>query len=126
MIKAPAEGMVVYAQVNNYSSNNPITEGTQVRERQVLLRLPDTSAMKAVVRINESQVSPPLTVGQKAIVKVTGIPEPISGVLTKISPVADSSGKYGNPTSANTPPRSPSIGRRISSRASAAARHRSR
>jgi HlyD family secretion protein len=95
VIKAPADGMVVYAGDRNYSQSQ-IIEGAQVRERQQLLRLPDTAAMKAVVRINESQV-PKLRNGQKAIVKIVGVTEPVAATLTKISPLADSGSRWWNP-----------------------------
>lgn len=102
-IKAPSSGLVVY---NNASSRGdsgqPIQEGTQVRERQILLRLPDTSAMKAVVRINESQVIR-LQLGQRAVIRVTGIREPIGATLTRISPVSDSSTRWMNPDTREYP-----------------------
>jgi HlyD family secretion protein len=95
VIKAPADGLVVYAGDRNYSQSQ-IAEGAQVRERQQLLRLPDTASMKAVVRINESQV-PKLRVGQKAMVKIVGVNEPVAATLTKISPLADSGQRWWNP-----------------------------
>jgi hypothetical protein len=95
VIKAPADGLVVYAGDRNYS-NSQIIEGAQVRERQQLLRLPDTTNMKAVVRINESQV-PKLRSGQRAYVKVVGLTEPLPATLTKISPLADSGSRFWNP-----------------------------
>ncbi len=94
-IKAPAEGLVVYAQTFNGSSG-PIQEGTQVRERQPLLRLPDTTEMKAVVKVNETQVTR-LLPGQRGTVKVTGVADLLGATLTKISPVADSSQRWWNP-----------------------------
>ena len=94
-IKAPADGLVVYAQ-NERSSQQPIEEGVQVRERQMLLRLPDTSSMKAVLRINESQVTQ-LRPGQRTLVSITGIPEPVGATVEKISPVVDSSQRWWNP-----------------------------
>lgn len=94
-IKAPAEGLVVYAQ-NSRESAAPIQEGTTVRERQALLRLPDTLAMKAVVKVNESQVAR-IAPGLRANVRVTGVQETIGATLTKISPVADSSQRWLNP-----------------------------
>ncbi len=94
-IKAPADGLVVYAQ-NERSSQQPIEEGVQVRERQMLLRLPDTSSMKAVLRINESQVTQ-LRPGQRALVWITGVTEPVGATVEKISPVVDSSQRYWNP-----------------------------
>jgi HlyD family secretion protein len=102
-IKAPSAGLVVY---NNLSSRGdssaPIQEGTQVRERQILLRLPDTSAMKAVVRINEGQVIR-LRSDQRALVRVTGLREPIGASLTRISPVSDSSSRWLNPDTREYP-----------------------
>lgn len=95
VIKAPADGLVVYAGDRNYSQSQ-IAEGAQVRERQQLLRLPDTASMKAVVRINESQV-PKLRNGQKAMVKIVGVNEPVAATLTKISPLADSGSRWWNP-----------------------------
>jgi multidrug resistance efflux pump len=95
VIKAPTDGLVVYAGDRNYQQSQ-IAEGVQVRERQQLLRLPDTSSMKAVVRINESHV-PKLRHGQKAMVKIVGVAEPVAATLTKISPLADSGSRWWNP-----------------------------
>src|SRR3954452_5159036 len=102
-ITAPADGLVVYAQDNRYSSSqNGIAEGTIVRERQQLLRLPDTAEMKVVVRANESQISK-LAVGQQAMVTIVGVPNPVSATLSKKSPVADSSNRYWHPDSKEYP-----------------------
>lgn len=102
-IKAPQSGLVVY---NNSSSSRdggqPMAEGAQVRERQIMLRLPDTSAMKAVVRINESQVIR-LASGMRANVRVTGFREPIGAAITRISPVSDSSSRYFSPDTREYP-----------------------
>ena len=95
-IKAPAEGMVVYATSNDRNAQNSLQEGAQVRERQNLLRLPDTSSMKAVVRIPETQVSR-LREGQRASVTLPFQREPISATLTKISVLADNSQRWWNP-----------------------------
>ncbi|MCC6424049.1 MAG: HlyD family efflux transporter periplasmic adaptor subunit [Phycisphaerales bacterium] len=95
-IKAPADGMVVYSSSFDRSQQTPIQEGTSVRERQLLLRLPDTASMKAVVRVPEAQVSK-LHLGQPAIVKIVGIPDPVSAKLTKISVLADNSQRWWNP-----------------------------
>jgi HlyD family secretion protein len=95
VIKAPTDGLVVYAGDRN-NQQGQIIEGATVRERQQLLRLPDTSSMKAVVRINESYV-PKLRIGQKASVKIVGVPEPLGATLTKISPLADGAQRWWNP-----------------------------
>jgi RND family efflux transporter MFP subunit len=94
-IIAPADGLVVYSQ-NDRNSGNGIAEGTIVRERQQLLRLPDTSEMKVVVRANESQVSK-LAVGQQAMVSIVGVPQPVAATLSKKSPIADSGSRFWNP-----------------------------
>jgi RND family efflux transporter MFP subunit len=95
-ITAPAEGLVVYGSSGDRWSNQQIQEGAQVRERQLLLRLPDTSKMKAVVRIPEALVSR-LKVGQRAEVKIVGNPKPLSATLTKISVLSDSASRWWNP-----------------------------
>ena len=95
-VTAPADGMVVYGSSTDHNNQNPIQEGAQVRERQLLIRLPDTSAMKAVVRIHESVVSR-LKEGQRASVRIVGIPAPVSATISKISVLADSSNRWWNP-----------------------------
>jgi len=67
-----------------------------VRERQQILRLPDTGSMKVVIRANETQVSK-LEVGQQAYVSVIGVSGPVRATLTRKSPVADSGSRYWNP-----------------------------
>jgi multidrug efflux pump subunit AcrA (membrane-fusion protein) len=93
-IEAPSDGLVVYN--NDRYSNQQIQEGAQVRERQLLLRLPDTSAMKAVVRIPEAVVSR-LKVGQRAEVRIIGQAKPVQATLTKISVLSDSQSRWWNP-----------------------------
>lgn len=95
-VTAPADGMVVYGSTSDRNTQNPIQEGAQVRERQLLIRLPDTAAMKAVVRIHES-VMPRLKEGQRASVRIVGIPEPVGASISKISVLADSSNRWWNP-----------------------------
>ncbi len=95
-VAAPADGMVVYGSTSDHGNQNPIQEGAQVRERQLLVRLPDTSAMKAVVRIHESMVSK-LKEGQRANVRIVGIAQPVTATISKISVLADSSNRWWNP-----------------------------
>jgi len=95
-INAPADGMVVYATSNDRNAQSSLQEGAQVRERQNLLRLPDTSSMKAVLRIPEAQVSR-LREGQRAAVTLPFQKEPIGATLTKISVLSDNSQRWWNP-----------------------------
>jgi HlyD family secretion protein len=92
-IKAPADGLVVYATSSDRFAESRIQEGATVRERQLLLRLPDSSSMKAVLRIPETQVSR-LEEGVRARIKVVGLPQPLGATLTKISILADSGGRF--------------------------------
>ncbi len=96
IIKAPADGLVVYQNSGGDRNQTPIQEGSQVRERQTMLRLPDTSRMKVVLKVNETQVMR-LSVGQSATIVVAGQPRPLSGQVTKISPISDSGGRWWNP-----------------------------
>ena len=92
-ITAPGDGMVVYSRDDD---DFRMVEGAQVRERQRLIRLPDTSQMKAVVKIGESQV-PRLRIGQRGLVKIVGVPDPVGATVTRISPMADGSSRWWNP-----------------------------
>lgn len=57
---APQNGQVVYANQSNSRRGNGedvIQEGTEVRERQSIIQLPDFSQMKVDARIHESKIS---------------------------------------------------------------------
>ncbi len=54
IITAPTSGQVVYA---NPASGEPlIAEGKLVRERQIMIRLPDPKRMQVTARVNESRI----------------------------------------------------------------------
>lgn len=55
-IYAPQDGLVVYQKADHWRQE-PIEEGSSVRERQQLISLPDISSMKVRVNIYESQIS---------------------------------------------------------------------
>ncbi len=96
VIKAPAEGLVVYASSGDRNAEKPIQEGGTVRERQLLFRLPDTTSMKAVVRVQEAQIGR-VTEGMRAIVRLPlGLP-PAQSTITKISVLADNAQRWWNP-----------------------------
>ncbi len=62
VIVAPGAGEVTYANRNSISSSSSssdgilIEEGRPVRERQVLIRLPDPTRMRVIAKVNENQV----------------------------------------------------------------------
>jgi HlyD family secretion protein len=98
-IIAPAPGLVVYGSTDmrGFSEGDQIKEGAQVRERQVILRLPDTSTMKVVVRVHEAQTSK-IALDQPAKIEVEGLTDRVfSGKITKIAPLADSRDRWMNP-----------------------------
>jgi HlyD family secretion protein len=70
-ITAPQDGLVIYANSRNYRQETEIKEGTAVKERQVILQLPDLTKMRADVEVHESKVSD-IRVGMAAIVRVQG------------------------------------------------------
>lgn len=101
-IKAPADGMVVYVNNPDNQQSGAIQQGGEVRERQPILRLPDVSSMKAVLKLNEAQANR-VQVGMRANVEITGIPHPISGTVTKVSIVPVSGNRWMNPDSKEYP-----------------------
>src|SRR4030095_12770448 len=108
-IKAPGDGMVVYSSSSGGGwgrRDTPIQPGATVRMQELLIRLPDTSAMKAVARISEAQVSR-LRVDPtnpiRSTVKIVGQPNPIGGSLTNISIMADSSSRWFSPDTKEYP-----------------------
>jgi multidrug efflux pump subunit AcrA (membrane-fusion protein) len=99
VIHAPADGLVVYS-TSGDRDREPLKEGGTVRNQQSLIKLPDTSQMKAVIRVPEAQVTR-LRVDEnnpmRATVNVVGFRKPIGASLSKISVLADSSQRYWNP-----------------------------
>lgn len=100
-IYAPTHGFVVYFAGGGgrhfMSSDSQIREGATVHERQILMTLPDTSAMLVIVRIHEAKTDK-LELGQIARVTIEGIPDrKFSGVVSKIAAVADSQNRWLNP-----------------------------
>ena len=97
VIRAPEDGLVIYASTVD-RDRDQIREGTVVREKQWLLRLPDVRKMKAVIRIQEAQVSKLNADGtQRAVVRIVGYPKEIGATLTKVSVLSDSSQRWWNP-----------------------------
>lgn len=86
VIRAPAPGQVVYGKDTRNDTGEPtIAEGKYVRERQVIIRLPDPKRMKVVARINESRIDR-VKVGMHARVKVDAFPAlEMSGTVREVS-----------------------------------------
>ncbi|MHC1770043.1 MAG: efflux RND transporter periplasmic adaptor subunit [Verrucomicrobiia bacterium] len=95
---APQDGLVVYAMTENrFSSESLIEEGAVVRNRQELIKLPDTSRMKVTIKVHESHVGL-VQVGQPAFIKLDSIPDQrFQGVVQKVALLPDSQARFGNP-----------------------------
>lgn len=86
-IRAPEPGQVVYA--NEVGSRGGkdiiIQEGEMVRERQVIIRLPDPKRMQVKAKINEARVSM-VAPGQRATIRMDAFPDlELSGNVEKVS-----------------------------------------
>lgn len=97
-IYAPQDGFVVYAVgQSRFSSESLIEEGAQVRNRQELIKLPDTSKMKVDIKVHESHINK-LAVGKTAFVVLDSLPDKrFKGVVTKVAPLPDTQSRWGNP-----------------------------
>lgn len=97
-IVAPADGLVVYySEPQRWGNSDEIKEGAEVRERQNLITLPDTSVMKVKLRIHES-LATSIREGLPATVNVEGVEGHVfAGRVTKIAALADSQNRWLNP-----------------------------
>ena len=87
------EGQVVYAKESSRGGNDwVLEEGTTVRERQVLVRLPNPDKMEVKALINEQSITQ-IRVGMPATIKVDALSGvTLKGVVTKVNQYAESSG----------------------------------
>jgi HlyD family secretion protein len=107
-IKAPSDGMVVYGSSGPQARRDtPIQPGATVRQQELLVRLPDTGSMKLVCKINETQVArlkvdanEPM---RALIEEVPGQTAGLTGWISNISVLADSSQRWWNPDAKDYP-----------------------
>ena len=97
-IRAPQDGLVVYqVSDSHFSSESLIEGGAVVRNRQELIKLPDLSRMKVVVKVHESHVSM-IRPGLPAFIMLDSMPdERFRGVVEKVAPLPDTQSRWGNP-----------------------------
>ncbi len=97
-IYAPQEGLVVYqVSDNHFSSESLIEGGAIVRNRQELIKLPDLSRMKVIIKVHESHVNM-IRAGQPAYVILDSMPdERFRGYVEKVAPLPDTQARWGNP-----------------------------
>jgi multidrug resistance efflux pump len=89
-VRAPREGIVVYAnQTNNWGMvEAQIDQGVTLREDQPIFNLPDPLHMRVRARINESKVAM-IRMGQPVIILVDAFPDrPLKGVVAEVVPIS--------------------------------------
>ncbi|MFP4352842.1 MAG: efflux RND transporter periplasmic adaptor subunit [Puniceicoccaceae bacterium] len=95
-IKAPTNGMVVYAPQGNRWNAETLEEGMSVRERQELIYLPTAKEMSARIDVHESMLNK-LEIGQRATLTVDALPgEEFTGSVAEIG-VMPEDGGWRNP-----------------------------
>ena len=94
---APQDGLLVYAtNRNRYSSESIIEEGATIRQRQAIVKIPDTSEMKVEIKVHESHVNQ-VKPGQKAFVVLDSLPDNrYVGEVTKIGVLPDAQSRFSN------------------------------
>jgi RND family efflux transporter MFP subunit len=86
IINAPTSGQVVYGNDPRNATGEPlIAEGKLVRERQVIIRLPDPKRMQVTARINESRIDR-VKLGMHVRIKVDAFPaDEMQGTVRGVS-----------------------------------------
>jgi HlyD family secretion protein len=98
-IKAPQDGLVVYASSSGFGDRGQtlIEEGAQIRQRQEIIKLPDVSQMVVEIRVHESHVLQ-IRPGLDAYVTVDSIPDQrFKARVTKVAVLPNSQDRWMNP-----------------------------
>ncbi len=95
-ILAPQDGLVVYPEPH-WRRSSEIEVGATVYERQELIKLPDTSQMKVVVKIHESSMNL-VKLGQIAFISLEALSDRrYKGKVTKVAIMPDTQSRWLNP-----------------------------
>ncbi|HNQ87136.1 MAG TPA: efflux RND transporter periplasmic adaptor subunit [Verrucomicrobiota bacterium] len=97
-IRAPQDGLVVYAvSDSHFSSESLIEGGATVRNRQELIKLPDLSRMKVNIKVHESHITM-IRPGLPAFVVLDSMPDQrFAAVVARVAPLPDTQTRWGNP-----------------------------
>ena len=96
-VNAPSDGQVVYANNFERRENIVIEEGAEIREGQVVIRLPNPKEMQVRVRINDSKIKQ-LKLGNSVDVELDVNPDlQVFGEVTKINSFPYPRQWYGGP-----------------------------
>lgn len=98
IILAPTPGLVVYHREGGGMGRprEPIEEGASVRQRQVLIDLPDVLTMVAELKVHEAQVNK-VAIGQPATIEIEAFPEQaFTGRVSWVAALPDSGQMFMN------------------------------
>jgi len=96
-IKAPKSGQVVYAnQYDSFRGSSQaefvVTPGAMVRERQIIIRMPDANDMQVKATVNEARVTL-VRPGLPVTIRVDALKDEIlEGEVTRVNPYAEAGG----------------------------------
>ncbi len=95
-IKAPSDGLVVYATSLQRGwwndGQGPLQVGRQVHPNQLLIALPDTTEMVAAVKVPES-IAGRIQKGQRAVVKIDALGgQSVNGTVDSVGLIAEGGG----------------------------------
>jgi len=98
VIHATQPGLVVYATSGNpWRRDPPLEEGATVRERQVIINIPDTSQMAVQIKLHEASIDK-VKVGQKARITLDAYPDmQLEGHVHKVAVLPDPQHRWLNP-----------------------------
>ena len=101
-IRAERTGLVVYGSSTGHnpfrrSNEEPIQEGTTVRQRQKIITIPDMTRMGVTVNIHESSVQK-VAKGQPVTMTIDAFPDlRLTGAVERVAILADSANMFMNP-----------------------------
>ena len=96
-IRATKPGLVVYGGEEDRFMQEQIKEGTSVRERQIIITIPDTSVMQVRSKIHESNIKR-VKQGQKVRIRVDAFPdELLTGTVDKVAVLPNAQNRWLNP-----------------------------
>ena len=98
IIRATMPGLVVYGTSGDpWHGQPPLEEGSTVREKQVMITLPDTSAMAAEVKVHEAAIDK-VKVGQTAKITLDAYPDlRFDGHVVKVAMLPNAQNRWMNP-----------------------------
>jgi len=97
VIRATQPGLVVYAGSDQPWRNDRIEEGAEIRERQDILKIPNTTTMLVKAQVHESVIAR-VQEGQRVLITIDAMPErQFEGKVSKVGILPDNSNRWWNP-----------------------------